>query len=82
MKYKDFDRLIGRGSANNVMLALQREAYDMDTLGKELSLDRTSVFYHLKILIKKGIIEKRMVGKKAYYGLIKKKRTNAFHQKS
>ena len=69
MKYKEFDKLVGLGSANKVILALQKEAYDIDTLGKELSLNRTSVFYHLKNLIDKGVAEKRMVGKRAYYGL-------------
>ena len=70
MKYEKFDKLIGRGSANQVMLLLKQEAWDIDALGKKLDLDRTSVFYHIKNLIKKKLVEKKMVGKRAYYGLI------------
>lgn len=76
MKYKQFDKLIGEGSANKVFIALQSQAYDIDTLGKELDLDRTSVFYHLKNLIQKKIVEKKMVGKRAYYGLIENHRNH------
>ncbi|MBU0626387.1 winged helix-turn-helix domain-containing protein [Patescibacteria group bacterium] len=74
MKYEKFDKLIGRGSANQVILLLQKEAYTIDDLAKALELDRTSVFYHLKNLVINQIIEKKMIGKTAIYGLLKKKR--------
>lgn len=74
MKYKDFDKLVGRGSANKIILLLQKEAYMIDELAKELNLNRTSVFYHLKNLVDEGIIEKKMLGKSAVYGLIPEKR--------
>lgn len=74
MKYKDFDKLVGRASANQVLILLQKEAHTIDELAKLLVLDRTSVFYHLKNLVTNKIIEKKMIGKVAIYGLIKQKR--------
>ena len=69
-----FDELGDKRSRNKVIVCLQEEAKDIDKIGKQIRLDRTSVFYHLKQMQKEGIVIKKFVGKRAYFGLINKYR--------
>lgn len=72
--YKIFDTLGDKKSRNKIIAELVKEAKDIDELEKLVQLDRTSIFYHLKEMQKEKIVLKRFVGKKAYFGLIQKKR--------
>jgi len=74
MEYNTFELLGNKKSRNEVIACLQKEAMDLDEIGKIVKLDRTSVFYHLKEMQKEGKAVKRFVGKRAYFGLIPKYR--------
>ena len=74
MDYKIFDALGDKKSRNKIIASLHTEAKDIDEIAIAVELDRTSVFYHLKEMQKEKIVEKRFVGKRAYFGLIKEYR--------
>ena len=74
MDYKIFDTLGDKKSRNKIIACLNEEARDIDELAIATELDRTSVHYHLKKMEEEKIVEKRFIGKRAYFGLTKKYR--------
>ena len=74
MEYKQFDRLLGRKTEENVIRLLSKKPYDLSELAKLTGLDRTSIHYQVKKLELKKIVEAKGFGKKVYYGLSQEKR--------
>lgn len=76
MEYDEYDKIPTGKKQNQIFDLLRERPYTCDELAKETGLDRSSVFYHLKVLISMKRIQKKLMKKNYYYGLSHKERKN------